>query len=118
METKNHWESIYRAKSADQMSWFQPEARVSLELIQSVEPRSSASIIDVGGGASLLVDGLLKAGYHRTTVLDLSAAALEQSRLRLGASAEKVTWREADILKTRCAMTVVNGEVVYDDGKK
>lgn len=98
MDTKTHWESIYSEKSANQVSWFQPEARVSLELIQSVEPRSTASIIDVGGGASLLVDGLLRAGYRRMTVLDLSGAALHQSQLRLGASAESVTWREADVL--------------------
>lgn len=98
MDEKAHWESIYRTKSPAEVSWFQSESRVSLELIRRAEPRLYASIIDVGGGASVLVDNLLSAGYRKLTVLDLSAAALELSRLRIGIAGDEVTWQVANIL--------------------
>ena len=98
MDPKTHWENVYASKSATEVSWFQPEARLSLELIQKVAPDCNAAVLDVGGGASTLVDGLVLAGYHSVTVLDLSAAALEQAKGRLGPEADKVEWREANIL--------------------
>lgn len=98
MDQKEHWEHIYKTKSPAEVSWFQPEPALSLDMIRSVAPDLEASIIDVGGGASTLVDGLLRGGYSRITVLDLSGEALERSRTRLGAAAESVSWRTADIL--------------------
>ena len=98
MDSKAHWEAIYRTKTPQEVSWFQPEARASLDLIRRVAPALTASILDVGGGASRLVDGLLEAGYSNVYVLDLSGAALSHSRLRLGATAARVPWIEADLL--------------------
>lgn len=98
MDPKSYWEQVYRTKGPDQVSWFQPEATLSLELIQQVAPARDSAIIDVGAGASTLVDGLLIAGYGRITVLDLSPAALAQAQQRLPNAAGSVVWREADVL--------------------
>lgn len=98
MDPRSHWEQVYRTKGPDQVSWFQPEAKLSLELIQLVAPARDTAIIDVGAGASMLVDGLLTAGYSRITVLDLSPAALAQSQQRLSNGAGSVVWQEADVL--------------------
>lgn len=97
MDPKSHWEGIYTSKSSTEVSWFQPEARMSLSLIESVAADRGAAILDVGGGASTLVDGLLAAGYRDLTVLDLSSAALAQARARLGDRAARVKWLQADI---------------------
>jgi 2-polyprenyl-3-methyl-5-hydroxy-6-metoxy-1,4-benzoquinol methylase len=80
------------------LSWFQAHADTSLRLIQATGLSLDAAIIDVGGGASMLVDDLLNLGYQRITVLDLSDKALAVSRERLGAQAAVVQWLEADIL--------------------
>ncbi len=98
MDAKQHWEHIYETKGPEQMSWFEPEATLSLALLAQVAPARSEAIIDVGAGAGTFVDGALRAGYQHLTVLDLSAAALTQSQERLGPLATRVTWREADIL--------------------
>jgi SAM-dependent methyltransferase len=98
MADKNHWEHVYRTKNPQTVSWFQPEAEVSLRLIRSASD-SAAAVIDVGGGASTLVDGLLDAGYRDLTVLDLSGAALAAARERLGTRAAGVHWLEGDILQ-------------------
>ena len=98
MDAKTHWETIYRTKQPHEVSWFQREATISLALIRRVAPELTAKIIDVGGGASTLVDGLVAAGYRGLTVLDLSPSALEMSRRRLGSAAHDVTWLEADAL--------------------
>src|SRR5436309_6420648 len=99
MDPKSHWEGIYRNKLPTQVSWYQPHARRSLDLIRRLSPPPGGAIIDVGGGASTLIDDLLDAGYHDLTVLDLSAAALAIARRRLGARANAVRWIEADILE-------------------
>lgn len=98
MTRADHWENVYRTKEPDQVSWFQAEARLSRQLIESLSPDRSSSIIDVGAGASTLVDGLLDAGYGALTVLDLSAAALERARARLGPRGDRVVWQAADVL--------------------
>ena len=98
MDPKAHWEHVYRDKPPTKVSWYQPHALRSLDLIRRVSPPPSGAIIDVGGGASTLVDDLLDAGYHDLTVLDLSATALAEARARLGARAGDVRWIEADIL--------------------
>ena len=98
MPRRDHWERIYKAKAASDVSWYQPEAKVSLDLIRRTTPDLDAPIIDVGGGASTLVDGLLAAGYHQVTVLDIAGAALAVAQQRLGSRASRVTWIEADVL--------------------
>lgn len=99
MQHKEHWEKVYSTKSTDSVSWFQEHAETSLELIRSTGVDGDAAIIDVGGGASILVDDLLTRGYSNLTVLDLSAAALAAAQQRLGSCSEKVAWLEADITK-------------------
>ena len=103
MDSKSHWEHVYRTKGPDQVSWFQPEATLSLELIQLVTPVRESAIIDVGSGASMLVDGLLTAGYSKITVLDISPAALAQAQARVSNRASSVVWQEADVLSADLA---------------
>jgi SAM-dependent methyltransferase len=98
VDPRSHWAEVYRTKGPDQMSWFQSEATLSLELIQQVSPDCDSAIIDAGAGASTLVDGLLAAGYSRITVLDLSADALARSQHRLVHAASSVVWLNADVL--------------------
>ena len=96
MEDKRHWETVYGTKAIDAVSWFQPSATTSLALIQRVAPPRNTPIIDVGGGASVLVDGLLDAGYRDVTVLDIAASALAAAKERLGPAADRVHWLEGD----------------------
>lgn len=103
MNSRTHWNEIYRSRGPDQVSWFEPEATVSLEMIERVLPDRNASIIDVGAGASTLVDGLLAAGYHDITLLDLSGAALAQARQRLGDASDAIAWREGNVLSVELA---------------
>lgn len=97
MQPKQHWEEVYTTKSTDAVSWFQPHAALSLDLIRATGLGKDAGIIDVGGGASTLVDDLLANGYNDLTVLDLSIHALEAARHRLGKDENLVRWIEADI---------------------
>lgn len=99
MDSKSHWEHVYRTKLPTQVSWFQPHALRSLDLIRRISPPPNGPIIDVGGGSSTLIDDLLDAGYHDLTVLDLSATALRQAQARLRDRAASVRWIEADILE-------------------
>ena len=99
MNNKTHWETVYETKSPDQVSWTQDMPKTSLDFIASFNLPKHAKIIDVGGGDSKLVDFLLREGYENITVLDISANALERARLRLGSSAEQVTWIVSDILE-------------------
>lgn len=113
MERKAHWEDIHTKKVPTEVSWYQSHAAKSLELIKRADVGASASIIDVGGGASTLVDDLLAEGFQHLTVLDISSAALETAKQRLGASAAKmVTWIEAGI--TRAALPHHNFDVWHD----
>lgn len=99
MDRKAHWEAVYRRNGPEQVSWFQPEARLSRNYIESVAPDRDMAMLDVGAGASVLIDALLESGYRRMTVLDLSSAALRQAQERLGSEASaRVTWLEADVL--------------------
>jgi ubiquinone/menaquinone biosynthesis C-methylase UbiE len=96
---KTHWEGVYSTKSPEAVSWYQPRAGLSLELIRRTGIDRPARIIDVGGGASVLVDDLLGAGYRDLTVLDISAEALARARARLGSRAGEVAWVEADVVE-------------------
>lgn len=97
MQSREHWERVYSTKASNAVSWFQEHAESSLRLIQATGVARDAPIIDVGGGASTLVDDLLTSGYTDLTVLDLSAAALQATQARLGPRANQVTWIEADV---------------------
>ncbi|MHB0916746.1 MAG: class I SAM-dependent methyltransferase [Thiobacillus sp.] len=99
VDRRQHWETVYRSKAAGDVSWFQPHAASSLRLIEGCADRD-AHIIDVGGGASVLVDDLADAGYRNLTVLDLAESALAASRARLGARAQSVQWIAGDITRT------------------
>lgn len=103
MDSKAHWEHVYRSKLPAQVSWYQTHAVRSLNLIRRVNPPPDGPIIDVGGGTSPLVDDLLDAGYQDITVLDLSPTALAEARARLGERAAQVVWVEADILNVPLA---------------
>lgn len=90
MDRVEHWENIYRTKEPDAVSWFQPHLERSLSLIDSAKLAASAEIIDVGGGASTLVDDLLQRGFAHLTVLDISDEALDRTRQRLGRKVDAV----------------------------
>jgi len=96
-----HWQNVYRTKGEADVSWFEETPQVSLELIRATGTEKSASIIDIGGGASRLVDALLVEGYSSVAVLDLSEEALEASRARLGPSGARVNWIIADVTTWR-----------------
>ena len=97
MDAKKHWEQVYAIKKPESVSWYRPHLETSLELIQRAANNFSASIIDIGGGESTLVDDLLLRGYKNLTVLDVSQTAIEVTKARLGPSAAQVHWLVADI---------------------
>ena len=97
MSVEQHWERIYRTRRTDEVSWFRQHLDTSLELIRATTVAANAPILDVGGGASTLVDDLLAAGYSDLTVLDVSAAALEAAKSRLGPLASAIAWIAADV---------------------
>lgn len=91
-----HWQNVYATKGEAEVSWFQETPAPSLELLALVGARPESAIIDVGGGASRLVDALLDGGFGNITVLDLSSQALATARGRLGERADTVHWIAAD----------------------
>lgn len=95
-DASRHWENVYTTKGENQVSWFQETPAPSLELIELVGAVGNSGIIDIGGGASRLADGLVAKGYEDVTVLDVSAAALASARSRMGDRADRVTWIAAD----------------------
>lgn len=97
MNRKEHWNQVYQANSPDDVSWYQTRPTTSLDLIGAAGTAKDEGVIDVGGGASVLVDALLDAGFTRLAVLDISAAGLEHAKQRLGARAVEVAWIEADV---------------------
>lgn len=94
---KEHWETVYATKTPQEVSWTQERPAISLDFIASFQLEKSASIIDVGGGDSLLVDFLLDLGFTNISVLDISAHAIERAKVRLGEKANLVTWIVSDI---------------------
>ena len=95
----DHWNRLYQTAGLDQVSWYQKVPEHSLELIRATGIAPTAAILDVGGGASTLVDYLLQEGFEDVSVLDLAAPALAAAQARLGAAAAKVHWINADITK-------------------
>jgi SAM-dependent methyltransferase len=102
---KDHWETLYAEKDPDSVSWHQSHPQHSLSLIEDTGIGKSSSIIDIGGGASTLVDHLLMAGYRDITVLDIARTAILQAQERLGDRSQQVTWIEDDITSYSSART-------------
>ena len=95
---KQHWETIYSTKQPHEVSWTEEIPSVSLAFIHHANPAKNARIIDVGGGDSKLVDYLLAEGFQNISVLDISEAAIERAKKRLGSKANQVTWIVSDVL--------------------
>jgi 2-polyprenyl-3-methyl-5-hydroxy-6-metoxy-1,4-benzoquinol methylase len=98
MADKQHWETVYQTKAPDAVSWYRPHLDRSLAMIERVTPDRNTAILDVGGGASTLVDDLLARGYRDLSVLDISAEALDIARRRLGEASNTAQWLAADLL--------------------
>ncbi len=96
-DRSGHWENVYSSKGEAEVSWFQEDPAPSLALIAAAGVTLAAAVIDIGGGASRLVDALLARGHGDVTVLDLSAPALEAARRRLGPTGDAVHWIVADV---------------------
>ncbi len=96
---KSHWETVYTTKGENEVSWFQENPAPSLELIDLARPMPESVIVDIGGGASRLVDSLVARGFKHVTVLDISQAALEAAKARLGERASQVEWIVADVTR-------------------
>lgn len=98
MNNQQHWEKVYNSKQLTEVSWYQPTPSVSLDFFNELALPASASIIDIGGGDSLLTDQLLEKGFSDITVLDISATAINRAQKRLGEKAKKVKWIVTDIV--------------------
>lgn len=98
MSREDHWNSVYSTKAVNEVSWFEDEPQPSLDLILQTLPEGGA-VVDIGGGASRLVDRLLAAGVYELAVLDISQVAIDHARTRLAAAAEHVRWIVCDVTK-------------------
>ncbi len=94
-----HWEQVYTAKAEGEVSWFEESPAVSLGRIESCGAGPADAVIDIGGGASRLVDALTGEGFNDVTVLDLSGTALAKAKARLGAKASRAGWIAADVTR-------------------
>lgn len=108
MTTRAHWENVYQTKAVDEVSWYRPHLETSLDLIGQAARDTGSSIIDVGGGEATLVDDLVARGYSDLTVLDISSAAIDVAKGRLGPAGASVHWITGDIT------TVELGAARYD----
>ena len=99
MGSREHWRAIWAKRADDELSWTQAHPAVSLRLIDEVAPDRSGRIVDLGGGASTLVDHLLDSGYTDVTVVDIAPEALDRARARLGDRADEVAWIVADVTR-------------------
>ena len=105
MDKRLHWEDVYRNTATEEVSWYQDHPAMSLSLIESTRVAKSGNLIDVGGGDSTLVDHLLQHGFEHITILDISSAALERAKSRLGERANRATWIEGDVTDFRSSHT-------------
>jgi SAM-dependent methyltransferase len=114
MSEKDHWEQVYSTKSTEKLGWYEPHLQTSLSWIKGLNLAVDAPIIDIGGGASTLIDDLLNAGYRCITVLDISEEALSSAKARLGKKAGLVTWLDGDI--TSVDLPIHSYELWHDRG--
>lgn len=96
-ERKNHWNTVFKTKNHNDVSWYQQVPQVSVDLIHEIALPKNAPIIDIGAGDSALIEILLNEGYTDLSVLDISAEAISKSQQRLAKKADKVHWITADI---------------------
>ncbi len=96
-DPKVHWENIYKTKSPQEVSWYQPHLERSLKMISGLDLPKTAEVVDVGGGASTFPDDLIAVGFRNITILDISKEALKVSKDRLGNKANSIHWLEADV---------------------
>ena len=96
MDARTHWENVYRSKTDRELSWFQDQPEPSLTLILETS-NGGGRVIEIGGGSSCLIDHLLEGSFERLAVLDISPAALDRAKSRLGNRANRVEWIEADV---------------------
>jgi len=104
-ERKEHWERVYAEKSPSEVSWYQLQPELSLRLIQNCKLEKNEAVIDVGGGASVLVDHLYQAGWEKLSVLDISSRSMEHAKNRLGEKAQHIDWIVADITEFKSSHT-------------
>jgi 2-polyprenyl-3-methyl-5-hydroxy-6-metoxy-1,4-benzoquinol methylase len=97
MDSKTHWETVYQTKAATEVSWYRWHLDKSLALIAQAAPDPNAAIIDIGGGEATLVDDLIERGYQHLSILDISQAAIDTTRKRLGEVSDRVNWLVDDI---------------------
>ncbi len=112
MNRRSHWENVYTTKGHDQVSWFREHLDTSLRMIVGTGVEKDAAIIDIGGGASTLVDDLLDHGFADVSVLDISSTAIATSKKRLGRRSSDVEWLVADI--TEVDLPAVHFDVWHD----
>ena len=98
-ERKEHWNKIYSTRKLEEVSWYQPIPETSLKIIEGLNLGSGASILDIGGGDSFLVDHLIQEGYEDVNVLDVSERAIDRAKTRLGSSADKAYFAVSDIIE-------------------
>lgn len=100
-DSQRHWEKVYQSQKPDKVSWYKPHLDLSLDILTHAGLKPSSHIIDVGAGASTLVDDLIKLGVKAVTVLDVSGEALAVSKARLGKQADEIEWVETDITQAK-----------------
>jgi len=105
LERQAHWQNVYQTKAERTVSWFQERPHISLDLIHATGADKGTSIIDIGGGASRLVDALISEGFKAVSVLDLSEKALTTSKARLGTHSAQAHWIVADITRWQPSQT-------------
>ena len=98
MDRQEHWEKVYSGRAATALSWYRPHLEVSLALIERLAESKRVAILDIGGGASTLVEDLLGAGFEDVSLLDIAEGALEAARHRMKEAAKRVRWIAADFL--------------------
>lgn len=103
MNKQQHWQQVYQTKAVTDVSWYQPDLRFFWQLLADVPIPKSPRAMDIGAGASCLIDQWLDAGWPSPIALDISSAALQLSQQRLGARASQVRWQVADITEARFA---------------
>jgi SAM-dependent methyltransferase len=115
MDVKAHWDHVYATKSPDEVSWYQVRPEVSLQLIESTGVDHEARILDVGAGASRLIDELLSSGFEHVGALDVAEAALTLVKARLGAKADHVEWFAGDVttFESPCSWDVWHDRAVF-----
>lgn len=106
-----HWDTIYKTKALTEVSWYQPTPQTALRFIKELNLPKESSVLDIGGGDSLLVDNLLDMGFSDLTVLDISEAAIKRAQKRLGENSKYVKWIVSDIVEFKPTM---NYDLWYD----